>query len=87
MPTQYTLCADRIVVCDHVALFLLNELIQQVGLAVVEPLQKPVNYTGISVDCTQLAPRAETVSLNEQDESIFHTYSLPQSWDGIELVG
>ena len=28
MPTQYTLCADRVVVCDHVALFLLNELIQ-----------------------------------------------------------
>ena len=87
MPTQYTLCTDRIVVCDHVALFLLNELIQQVGVTVVEPLQSPVNYTGIAVDCTQLAPRADAALLNEQDDGIFHKYTLPESWGQVGLCG
>ena len=57
------------------------------GVAVVEPLTTPINYTGISVDCAQLAPRAETVPVSEQDESIFHTYSLPLNWNGTELTG
>ena len=87
VPTQYTLCSDRVVVCDHVALFLLNELIQQVGRVVVEPLKDPINYTNISLDCTQIAPRAEAAPLNEQDESIFHTYALPQDWDNEKLTG